>query len=163
MRLANIAEFERNFINYDFQKISNLVAFSPHLILFQIGENIAFDRVKTDSIFIIRYTDLINQFKKSNPIVICTLPFFPSNAINLSINQVAFNTKSFMVDLSSLNILNYKNLARNEDEFYPLNKKRWKTSVIGIHPGDVGMNNIAQTIFITIKAIDNLGLLVKKK
>ena len=44
-----------------------------------------------------------------------------------------------------------------------LKKNKWKSSIIGMHPGDVGMSNIAQTIFITIKAIDNLGLLVKKK
>jgi hypothetical protein len=163
MRLANFAEFERNFATYDFQKITHLVEFSPHLILFQLGENVSFDPVKTDSIFVNRYTNLINQFKKSNPIVICTLPFFPSNANNQSIKQVAYKTNSFIVDLSSLTPLDDKNLAINEGNTYPLDKTKWKSSGVGIHPGDVGMSNIAQTIFITIKAIDNLGMLVKKK
>ena len=124
MRIANFAEFERDFTTYDFQKITNFVEFSPHLILFQLGENVVFDLVKTDSVFINRYTNLINQFKKSNPIVICTLPFFPSNATNQSIKQVALKTNSFTVDLSSLTSLNFKNLAGSEDESYPLKKKQ---------------------------------------
>ena len=72
--------------------------------------------------------------------------FIPMNEI---IKKVALSTNSHIVDFSHLTLLDSENYARDERE-YPGNKAVWKASGIGMHPGDKGMKNIAQELFLTI-------------
>lgn len=56
-----------------------------------------------------------------------------------------------MVDLSHLPLLEDENYAKNEKNYLG-DKSLWTVPGIGIHPGDVGMENIATQLFITINA-----------
>ena len=67
------------------------------------------------------------------------------------IEQVALETKSYVADLSHLPLLESQNYAKDEAN-YAGDKSVWKVSGIGIHPGDYGMKNIAQQLFIIINA-----------
>lgn len=163
MRIIKFADFEKNYTRYDVNAFERLVDYSPDLVIFQLGENVTFRADQSDSVFQQKYIELINRFKKNKPIIICTLPFFSSNQTIHAIKRVAFSTQSFVVDLSSLAYLDRENQAGGESN-YQVDKRKWKDKgLLNIHPGDVGMRNIAQTIFSTIKAIDNLGMLVKKQ
>lgn len=162
MRLTNFSDFEKNYARYNAKTVEQLAEYSPDLVIFQLGENVTFSAAQSDSVFQQKYVELIQRFKLNKPIILCTLPFFSSNKTIHAIKQVAFSTQSFVVDLSSFTYLDRENQAGGESN-YPLDKRKWKDKgLINMHPGDVGMRNIAETIFITIKAIDNLGMLVKK-
>jgi hypothetical protein len=64
---------------------------------------------------------------------------------------VVLNTESYLADLSHLPLLDKKNYAKDETN-YPGNRSEWKNEGIGIHPGDYGMKNIAQQLFIFVNA-----------
>jgi hypothetical protein len=155
MRVANNAGFERNFDNFNLNKVNNLKKYKPDLIVFQLGENVTFDSIKTRNLFEQKYTKFINYIKdKNNPIVICTTPFFPSLEKNIAIKNITKKTNSFKVDLSHLVLLDKKNYAKNELD-YQGDKTTWKANGIGIHPGDYGMQNIASEIMVVINAVIN--------
>lgn len=152
LRMTNFADFERNYNTFDFKATDNLVNYQPDVIVFQLGENVSFNTTNTTSLFESKYIELINCFKKNeNPIIICTTPFFPSAEKNQIIEQVVLKTKSYLADLSHLPLLDKENYAKDEKD-YKGNRSEWKNEGIGIHPGDYGMKNIAQELFIIINA-----------
>jgi len=152
LRITNFADFERNYSTFDLGAIDSLVNFKADAIVFQLGENVSFSQTNTPPLFEKKYTDLINRFKiSSQPIVICTTPFFPSPEKNQIIERVALNTKSFVADLSHLPLLDKENYAKDETN-YAGNRNEWTNAGIGIHPGDYGMRNIAQQLFIILNA-----------
>jgi hypothetical protein len=159
LRIARLIEFERNYSVFNFASVDSMVAYHPDIIVFQLGENVPFNKINTPGLFTRKYITLINCFKKdNNPLIICTTPFFPSFEKNEIIKQVSLSTKSFLADLSHLVLLNQDNYAKNERN-YSGDKKVWKIDGIGIHPGDYGMENIAQQIFIIINAsIENKNI-----
>jgi hypothetical protein len=159
LRVAGFAGFEREFSTFDFSTIDKLISYQPDIIVFQLGENTVFNEVNTPLLFQKKYVDLINCFKKGrNPLIICTTPFFPNLQKNEVIEQVVLATNSYLADLSHLRLLDNQNYAKDEIN-YAGNKSEWKVDGIGMHPGDYGMRNIAQQIFIIINAsIKNVKL-----
>ena len=159
LRVAGSARFEREFSTFDLTTIGKLTNYQPDIIVFQLGENVNFNEVNTPLLFQKKYVDLINCFKKDRaPLIICTTPFFPDLQKNEVIEQVALATNSYLADLSHLQLLDNQNYAKDEIN-YAGNKSEWKVHGIGMHPGDYGMRNIAQQIFIIINAsIRNIKL-----
>lgn len=152
LRMANLADFERNYTTFDFRAMDSLVSYRPDVIVFQLGENVTFNQVNTPALFEKKYTELINRFRKGNkPVIICTTPFFPSAEKNQVIEQVVLFTGSYLADLSHLPLLDKENYAKDEKD-YKGDRSEWKNEGIGIHPGDYGMRNIAQELFIIINA-----------
>ena len=149
-RVSNFAEFERNPTSLQQNTIDSFVQFKPDIVLFQLGENVSEEDLQ---IFKGKYIELINSFKKENEVAtLCTTPFFPSLKKNKILDSVAVITKSFLVDLSHISLLDNTSRAENEVD-YKGDKTIWKVNGIGIHPGDKGMKNIADQLFITINAI----------
>lgn len=152
LRISNFAKFERNHASFESNSIVSLVNYQADLIVFQLGENVKIQNEKHKWLFEEKYIDLINSFRENgNPMIICTTPFFPSLIKNEIIEKVAYSTNSYLVDLSHLPLLNSNNYAKNETN-YNGDKSIWKENGIGNHPGDIGMENIAKQIFITINA-----------
>lgn len=163
IRISNFASFERNLESFEEKSIDSLVNFQPDIIIFQLGENVAIEEQKVPLLFERKYIELIDFFKKKgNPLIICTTPFFPSLSKNQIIEKVALSTNIYMVDLSHLPLLESENYAKNEKNYLG-DKLVWKVEGIGIHPGDVGMENIANQLFITINASILRGEITKKQ
>ncbi|HBU77496.1 MAG TPA: hypothetical protein DEF18_05285, partial [Muricauda sp.] len=98
-----------------------------------------------------QYINLIDSFKSDNQRhIVATTPFFPSLEKNKIIQQAAIATGIHLVDLSHLTLIDPENYAKNETD-YPEEKNDWKVDGIGIHPGDKGMQNIANLLFISIQ------------
>src|SRR5690554_5923008 len=155
MRISSMAAFERNLTTFNFSLLDNLISFHPDLIVIQIGENVSFNDFHTPDTFKDKYISLIRYIQESqHPTIICTTSFFPSTIKNTITQQVALATKSYLVDLSHLVLFDEQNYAKNE-MFYPGDRSTWKVEGIGIHPGDIGMKNIAIQIFTVINAIYN--------
>lgn len=152
LRISQFANFERNLATLNPKSLDSLISYQPDLIIFQLGENVRIQNQKDETLFEEKYIELINSFKQNgNPMTICTTPFFPSLPKNEIVQKVALETNSYLVDLSHLPLLNTENYAKDEKN-YSGDKSVWKVGGIGIHPGDIGMENIAEQIFITINA-----------
>jgi len=143
--VLNIAEFEREFEDFDFTRLEIIKNFEPDIIIFQIGENVINEKLKIKGeLFVNNYLKLISYFNVEN-IIIC-LPFWPEKEkINL-ITDVAIKSESYLVDLSHLGSgIDPLNFASSERKYDNLG--------VGAHPGDYGMNNIAKLLYITINKI----------
>lgn len=152
MRISNFATFERNLNSLEDKSVDSLVIFQPDIVIFQLGENVGIEEQNDPLLFEQKYIQLINCFKKKgNPLIICTTPFFPSLVKNKIIEKVVLSTSSYLVDLSHLPLLESENYAKDEKKYLG-DKSVWKVDGIGIHPGDLGMENIANQLFVTINA-----------
>jgi len=143
--IVNIADFERNFVSFDFDRLTSLKSINPQYIIFQIGENVSSAEItKHSDLFKQKYVSLINSFDNATKIV--CLPFWPDINKQVAITEVAIQTKSFIVDLSHLgNGIDEQNLAKSENKY--------SHQGVAAHPGDYGMNNIAMNIFSVFNAI----------
>jgi hypothetical protein len=143
--IVNIADFERNFGSFDFDRLTSLQNKNPQYIIFQIGENVSSTEItKHSDLFKQKYVSLINSF--DNAIKIVCLPFWPDINKQVAITEVGIQTKSFIVDLSHLgNGIDEQNLAKSENKY--------SHTGVAAHPGDYGMNNIAMNIFSVFNAI----------
>lgn len=150
LRISGFANFERNLAEFNPESLDSLINYQPDLVIFQLGENVRIQG--NELLFKEKYIELINSFKQNgNPMTICTTPFFPSLPKNEIVEKVALSTNSYLVDLSHLPLLNTENYAKVEKNYLG-DKSVWKVGGIGIHPGDIGMKNIAEQIFITVNA-----------
>jgi hypothetical protein len=138
-KIVNIADFERGYPTFNYDRLSDIKTFNPDLTVFQIGENVSSSELNRDEKpFHISYVKLVKSIDSKNRIV--CLPFWPDKQKNKVITEVALETNSFLVDLSHLGSgiepLNFASSERN-----------YSHPGVAIHPGDYGMENIAKTIF----------------
>jgi len=145
--VLNIAEFEREFEYFDYDRLEIIRKFEPEIIIFQIGENVIAKKLNEKrEIFIENYMELIN-YCNGKYTIIC-LPFWPDKDKINAITEIALKSESFLVDLSHLGSgIEPLNFARSERKF--------DHAGVAAHPGDYGMNNIAKILYITIKKIIN--------
>ena len=140
--VANVADFERDFDSFDSSRLKKIKDFGADFVVFQLGENLsaAADFARFEE----KYRGLLNEFSPSVKIV--CLPFWHDNNKNSAITKAALETNSFLVDLSHLDgILDARNYASSESD--------WKHKGVGRHPGDFGMENIAENIFSVLNAV----------
>ena len=145
--VVNAARFERQFESFDFAAMPTFEDFAPDYVVFQLGENVAKENlIANTALFIEKYSELVNRIGSKNSVKMVCLPFWHVNEKNQAITKVALDTHSLLVDLSHLgNGLDVRNYATHE--------KDWKHQGVGMHPGDFGMENIADNIFSTFNAI----------
>lgn len=144
--IINIAGFEKNFtkIPFDFSLLSQVEVKDPDYVIFQIGENVSIDDLlRKRDLFIQRYTQLVNHFEQSTKII--CLPWWPDPTKNGAITQVAILTHSYLVDIGHLGSgLDNKNFA--------LSHKEYSLPMADEHPGDYGMQNIADMLWTVFNA-----------
>lgn len=143
--VINISDFERNFENFNLTRLEKVREFNPEIIIFQIGENISTEMLKLKGeVFFENYKKII-EYCNGKDTVVC-LPFWPAKeTINL-ITEVALKSGVYLVDLSHLGSgIDYLNFASSE--------KKYKHTGVAAHPGNYGMKNIAEMIYITINKI----------
>lgn len=143
VRVHNIANFESGYENFDFSAMNPLLKYNPEIVIFQLGENYRFENNK---LFTQRYTYLANMFGEAK-LRIVLAPYWSNADRNNIATKVALNSKSFKVDIS--NLFNYEPETRAD--FH----KKFKNKSLGEHPGDYGMQKIAEEIFICINAFYN--------
>lgn len=142
IKIFSIANYERNFVAYDEDYFAFLSAYSPDMVILQIGENISSENLKKNtSLFINRCSDLMNSFSTSQKIV--TLPFWGDFYKNEVLTEVALNSKSCIVDLSHLG-------SGLDKRCFAFTERKYKDKGVGKHPGDFGMLQIAKCIFSVI-------------
>lgn len=144
-QIVNIADFERSYSTFNYDRLSSARNFNSDLVVFQIGENVSSSGIDQGSIvFQSAYIKLVESIDSKSK-VIC-LPFWPDKTKNRIITQVALETGSSLVDLSHIGSgLEPLNFARSENKY--------THSGVAAHPGDYGMENIAKAIFSVARNI----------
>lgn len=144
--LTNIADFERHFTEdeLDFTRFSQATVQNPDYVIFQIGENVSKEEMlQNKDIFINRYSNAVSHFKNSVKIV--CLPWWQDPEKNNLITQVAINSKAYLVDISHLG-------SGADKQNYAESYKHYKQPGVGTHPGDYGMQNIADCLWTVFNA-----------
>jgi hypothetical protein len=143
--VINISDFERDFENFNHNRLEKIIKFDPGIIIFQIGENISTEMLKTkEEIFMEKYMKLI-KYCNGKETIVC-LPFWPEKEKINIITEVALKAGIYLVDLSHLGSgIEPLNLAKSENKY--------KHSGVAAHPGNYGMENIAKMLYITLNKI----------
>ncbi|QIF04065.1 SGNH/GDSL hydrolase family protein [Roseimicrobium sp. ORNL1] len=137
---VNIAEFERNYATYDVAaKLKEATTFGADLIILAIGENVpALTTEDSKAQFKFSVLKLLAALKGDrSPRIIVRSPFWANPAKDETLKQVAQETGGVFVDISALG-KDESNYARSERPF--------KNEGVARHPGDKGMQAIADAI-----------------
>jgi hypothetical protein len=146
--ILNIAQFERTFTKHSFEmgKLALAENKQPDYLFVQIGENVAKDDIVDAKKYEDEYTKLLALFPNSKRII--TIPFWPDKIKEYATTTIAIRSNSYLVDISHLG-----------DGTDPMNfsssYKDYKMPGVGLHPGDYGMANIANSIYAVFNAIQH--------
>jgi len=158
LRISNISQFEKYPSSFEYANYINLLEFKPDLIIIQIGENLNCKDESNKSLFKKNLIEFVNNARYLNHAtnILITTPFFISDGNVEYIYEIASVLKIHVVNLSSLICENKHNQAKYNYQGLTISDC-WLNDGIGEHPGDIGMKNIAQRIFIEIDKLNNLN------
>jgi lysophospholipase L1-like esterase len=144
--VKNIAEFERSFATYDVDaKLKEAFGFRADLVILAIGENVpnlGSDEAKGQ--FRSGVRKLLQGLKAANsPTIVVRSCFWSNKAKDQILQETCAEAGGIFVDIGSLS-KDESNYARSEREF--------KHKGVAAHPGDKGMQAIADAI---LKAINH--------
>ncbi|WP_009962827.1 SGNH/GDSL hydrolase family protein [Verrucomicrobium spinosum] len=142
--VQNIAEFERNYATFDLAtKLKDAANFAPTLIILAIGENVpALKNDEEKALFTKQVTSLLTTLKGPNsPKIIVRSSFWQNAAKDQCLKQACDTVGGIFVNIAGLDKVE-ANYARSERPF--------KNEGVARHPGDRGMQAIADAI---VKAV----------
>jgi hypothetical protein len=134
----NIADFERNYINYGLYNLEDCKSFGADIIIMRIIENVP--RENNYAGFQEAYIKLIEFVKKDNSLVICSGSFWENKLGDEIIKNVAEQKGYTFVSLQSL---------QNDPGCKAT--KQFKHEGVAAHPSDKGMEGIANILSEAIK------------
>lgn len=144
--VANIADFERGFDRYDVEsRLAKELAFKPDLVIVAIGENVpALTTEQAKDGFQSQTAKLLKRLKgDGGPVIVVRSCFWPDAAKDAALRQACAEVGGIFVDIGALG-REEANFARSERDFT-------HAGVAG-HPGDRGMQAIADAILAAMKA-----------
>ena len=138
--IRNVVELERQFATYDVEtKLKEPIEFGADLVILAIGENVpALNSDEAKAGFKTSVTKLLAGLKaKSHPTIVVRSCFWANPAKDQILKQVCQEAGGIFVDISQLG-KDESNFARSERPF--------KSKSVANHPGDKGMQAIANAI-----------------
>ena len=144
--VKGIAEFERQYATYDVEaKLKDARDFRADLIIVAIGENVpalASDEARTK--FHESLAKLLRSLKANNrPTIIVRSCFWPNKAKDQILQQACREVGGTFVDIGIL--------AKDESN-YARSERQFQHRGVAAHPGDRGMQAIANAILAGINA-----------
>ena len=140
VKVKNIADFERATADYDVaDKMKEAVAFGADLIIIAIGENVPALKTREEKAhFKERLTRLLTALKtQPQPTIVVRSCFWANEAKDEVLKQVCNDAGGLFVDIGALS-KDPANYARSERAF--------KNAGVANHPGDHGMQAIADAL-----------------
>ena len=139
-RVANIADFERGFAEYDPRQLQELADFQAGLVILAIGENVAALETTADQAAFSRAVSALLAFmtEKCKAVLVVRSCFWPDAAKDAALRQACAQAGGIFVDISAL-AADERNYARSEREY--------SHAGVAAHPGDAGMQAIAAAIW----------------
>ena len=143
--VKNIAGFERHYATYDLKPIlGEVLGFEADLIILAIGENVpglGSDEAKAQ--FADSLRKLLNSLRGDNhSVIVVRSCFWPNRAKDEILRQACKEVGGIFVDIGHL-AGDESNYARSEREF--------SHKGVAAHPGDKGMQGIANAILATLE------------
>lgn len=134
---GSISEFERDYVNYDLNKLSQYRNYD--MIILKISENVSY-KPNMKSLFIENYDNLINYLNPNhNSIIILVEGFWPS-PVNEMIKEYATEKNFPFVPIADL----YNDKSNTAIGLF-------ENEGVSRHPSDKGMRKITNRIWETIK------------
>lgn len=143
--IENIGAFEQQYETYDvIKKLKKGFEFKADTVIVALGENVPpLNSEKSKKIFRDSMrTLLINLKTNSNPVIVVRSCFWPDNAKDKILRQTCKEIDGIFVDISELS-KNEANYARSE--------RKYSHKGVAAHPGDRGMQAIADAILNEMK------------
>ena len=144
--IKNIAEFERQYATYDVDKsLKEAFAFGADLIIVAIGENVPnLDSDEARGQFGDSLRRLLRNLQTDNrPAIVVRSCFWPNEAKDQILKQACQEVGGIFVDIEKLGKVE-SNYARSERKF--------THNGVAAHPGDKGMQAIADAILDAISS-----------
>ncbi|WP_156512708.1 SGNH/GDSL hydrolase family protein [Planctomyces sp. SH-PL62] len=138
--VRNIADFERDYANYDVEaKMKELFAFDADLVVLSIGENVpALDSEEAGERFKAGVAKILAGVRSAKrPIVIVRSSFWADEAKDRRLREASDEAGAIYVDAGPLG-REEANAARSE--------RSYQHAGVGAHPGDRGMQALADAI-----------------
>ena len=120
----------------------SMLSFNPDILIIQIGDNLA-DSKATKESFYYPYKKMIEQFiEVSNPTILCVSDWDYQHNKRLYLEKICseYNNVKF-VDISKIG---------QDDKNRALSEGIYKHTGVAWHPGDKGMEKIAEELFNTL-------------
>lgn len=143
--VRNIAAFERQYATYDLKKhLQDAFDFKADLVVVAIGENVPkLESKEEQARFQTRVAELLKLVQsKSQPKIIVRSSFWPNSAKDAALRQACQQADGIFIDIGGLS-KNEANYARSERDF--------QHAGVAAHPGDRGMQAIADAIVKAVK------------
>ena len=146
LRIANVADFERNFGTFDLNtQLKDALEFKADLVIVALGENVpalASDEVKTQ--FKNSFTNLLTALKNNGqPALFVRGCFWTDKTKDDLMQQACATSGGVFVDIGTLG-KDESNFARSE--------RKIEHAGVAAHPGDKGMKAIADAIVNAMKS-----------
>lgn len=142
--VENVADFERHYETYDLAKLKKDIDFKASIVIVAIGENvpaIASEEAKTK--FKASVLKLLKALKGSNnPTIIVRSSFWQNKTKDEILQQACQEAGGVFVDIS--------NLSKDESHF-ARSERSYAHSGVAAHPGDKGMQAIADALLAALK------------
>lgn len=142
--VENIADFEQRYEVYDLAKLKKAVEFKADTVIVAIGENVSSLHSKENATkFGERLSKLLKILKEGgNPAIVVRSTFWLDRTKDEILKQACMDVGGVFVDIGGLG-KDESNYARSERHF--------EHSGVAAHPGDKGMQNIANALLDAMK------------
>jgi len=140
VRVTNIADFERRYDSYDLEAgLQKHLAFKPDMVVVAIGENVpALNSDEAKIRFKDSFTRLLALLKNcGQPALFVRSCFWPNKAKDGIMQQCCSAVDGTFVDMSGLG---------KDESNYARSERSYAHAGVGAHPGDKGMQGIADAL-----------------
>jgi hypothetical protein len=146
--VKNIAAFERQYATYDMDsELKDAFGFGANLVVVAIGENVP--RLKSDGAkrqFRSGVKKLLERLKANNQVtLVVRSSFWPNPVIDQILQETCHEAGGIFVDIGHLS---------KDEANYARSERSYKSKGVAAHPGDRGMQGIADAI---LQAINHEG------
>jgi len=145
MLIDNVSTFERTFDKMDIKSIASIqktLEMKPDVFILGIGENTPDQETEEGRrLFLAKVTEMLTLIRdECHPLIVVRSTFWPREWLDNLLRQACESVGGVYVDIRGLS--KEENFARSEREF--------KNGGVAVHPGDRGMQAIADAIWNAI-------------
>jgi hypothetical protein len=143
--IKNIYHFEKGHRTYDLAQLKEQMEFKADTVILAIGENVPGVRSEdAQAQFKASVLRLLTALKDaSNPTIIVRSSFWADKNKDKVLKDACAEAGGIFVDNSAL---------RNDKSNYGRSERSYKNGMVGAHPGDKGMQAIADSLLTAMKA-----------
>ena len=148
--VQNISDFEKRYETYDLAQLKKALDFNADTIIVAIGENVlALASEEAKAKFKASVLKLLTALKGSNnPTILVRSSFWQNKAKDETLKQACEEAGGVFVDISGLS---------KDESYFARSERSYAHSGVAAHPGDKGMQAIADALLAALKTTKALS------